>query len=142
LFSLFPCLITMSAGFIFLFSYRNTEYILHIHSHSLFYYVHTVPLVPTPEKNLFYPSVLNYFKCVVTVQGWFTLVLQAWIYSALIKLSPPLLTLSLSLCLPNIQQLTVQYIILYSNIDGLFQHYSFSNIFPSSTTCSPLRKPH
>jgi hypothetical protein len=55
------------------------------------------------------------------------------IYRAFIRLTlfPLLFTHSLSPCFPNIQQLTVQCIILYSFIDELFQYFSFSNIFLS-----------
>jgi hypothetical protein len=40
-----------------------------------------------------------------------------------------LLIHSLSPHSPNVQQHTVQCIIFYSDIDGLFQYFSFSNIF-------------
>jgi hypothetical protein len=41
-----------------------------------------------PRKGLFYPLVLHFLKCLLIVQGGFTLVLQTSIYHALIKLSP------------------------------------------------------
>jgi hypothetical protein len=69
------------------------------------------------------------------VQESFTLVLHACVRHVLIKFSSLLLSHSLSSCSPNIQQLAVQYIVLYSYIDQLFQYISFSSIFlplPSS----------
>jgi hypothetical protein len=44
-----------------------------------------LPWVPTARKDLFYLPALQFFKCVLIVQGRFTLVLQACIYCALIK---------------------------------------------------------
>jgi hypothetical protein len=96
------------------------------------------PLVPTPRKDLFFPSALHFkkIKCIFIVQGGFSLVLSVWIYCAFIKLmlSPPLHTHRLSPCSPNTQQVTVQYIISYSCIDRLFQYFSFLNIFFLSPT--------
>jgi hypothetical protein len=68
---------------------------------------------------------------VLVVHGGLTLILCVYIYCALIKLthSLPLLTHSLAPRSLNIQQLTVQCITLYSYMDGLFQYFSFFNIF-------------
>jgi hypothetical protein len=85
---------------------------------------------------VFFPLVLHFFKCILVVQGGFTLAFRTCINRALIRL-PPLFTLAL---LPIIQQLTVHYLTLSSFIDGMFQKFSFSNIlFPSPASCSPLR---
>jgi hypothetical protein len=89
------------------------------------YLVPTVPSTGTHhQKRFIFPSFpsLKKKKWILIVQGGFDLVLQVCIYPAFFTLtpSPPLLTNSLSPCIPNIQQLTVQYIILYSYIDGLF----------------------
>jgi hypothetical protein len=56
-------------------------------------------------------------------------------YRSYLTILPPLLTLSLSPCSPNIQQLMVCYIILYSYIDECF------NIFHSLTFSFPLSPP-
>jgi hypothetical protein len=107
--------------------------------------------VPTPShwypamEKIFFPSCPSFLKikCILIVQGDFNLILQVRICHDFIKLtpSPPLLTYSLSLRSPNIQQLTIQCIILYSYIDGFFQYFSFSNIFfLFPTFCSVLRQ--
>jgi hypothetical protein len=94
---------------------------------------------PTPEKIYF--SLLPFIfliKYILIVQGNFTLVLQVCIYGALNSL-PSIIYSFLSPFFPNIQQLTIQYIILYSYTDELFQYFSFSNIFfLSPTSFSPL----
>jgi hypothetical protein len=92
-----------------------------------------LPLVPTPRKDLFYPLALHFFKkCILIAQGSFTLVLQVFLYSALIKFTPPpLLTHSLSPCSLKYSTAYVVYIILYSHINGMFQYFSFSNILPA-----------
>jgi hypothetical protein len=66
------------------------------------------------------------------------------VYHVLIELTYPLfITLSLSPCSCNIQQLTIQSIMLCSYIDGLFQYFSLSAIFFSSpASCSSLRQTH
>jgi hypothetical protein len=46
-----------------------------------------LPLVPTPEKDLFFPLALHFFKCILIDQGSFALVLLACIYYVLIKLT-------------------------------------------------------
>jgi hypothetical protein len=75
-----------------------------------------------------------FFKCILIFQGGFTLAFQTCIYHALIRLHSPI-TYSFSITIlsqqdpPIIQQLTVHYIILYSYVDGMFQYFSFSNIF-------------
>jgi hypothetical protein len=74
----------------------------------------------------------------LVAQRSFILVFQICIYHAFIKLTPPLLTHSLSPHSPNIQPLTVQCIILYSYIDGLFQHFFILYFFLSSTSYSSL----
>jgi hypothetical protein len=72
----------------------------------------SLSLVPNPGKDLFFPPAHHFFiKCILIVQEDFALVLKGFIYCALIKLTSPLLTHSLSPCYPNIQQLTVQCII-------------------------------
>jgi hypothetical protein len=102
----------------------DIKYIYHIHPHSPFPCAHHLPLVSTPGKDICFPLLFTFLKCILIVQGGFAVILQACIYHALIKLAPPLLTLSLSPCSPNVQQLTVQYIMLYSYIDGLFQYFN------------------
>jgi hypothetical protein len=101
--------------------------------------------LPTLEKIYFFllPFILK-IRCILIVQGCFTLVLQRSVDIMFLSNYPPsplLLTLSLSPCSPHIQQLTVQCIILYSYIDGLFQYFSFSNIFfLSSISQNSLRQ--
>jgi hypothetical protein len=99
-----------------------------------------LPLAPRPGKDLFFIPILHFFKvCIDSSRGF---CLQACIYHALIISTPHYLH-SLSPCSSNIQQLTVQCIILYSHIDGLFQYFSFSNIFfTSPISSSPLRQTH
>jgi hypothetical protein len=92
-----------------------------------------LPLVPTPGEDLFFLFALHFLKikCILIVQGDFSLVLPVCTYHAFSKLIPfsPLLTHSLSPCSPNIHQFAVQCIILYSYIDGLLQYFSFTNIY-------------
>jgi hypothetical protein len=115
-------------------------------------YMHSCPLslcspfshwYPPLEKIYFFPPALCFFKVthILIVQGGFVLVLHICIYRAFIKLTLSPLTCSFSVTmLPNIQQHTVQCTILYSYIDGLFQYFSFSNIFFTfPTSHSPLR---
>jgi hypothetical protein len=72
----------------------NTKYIHHIHSLFHFLMPSPLPLVPTPRKDLFYPPVLPFFlKCVLIVQGVFTLVLQVCLYCAFMNWPPPLCSL-------------------------------------------------
>jgi hypothetical protein len=63
------------------------------------------------------------------VQGGFALVFQTCMYHPLVRLTPLLLTLSLSPCFLVIQQITVHYIILFSLTDAfvtvLFTLYYF-----------------
>jgi hypothetical protein len=81
---------TISTGFIILVSYVNTQ---HLFSLSL---CPSLPLVPTPEKDRFYPPVLQFFvKSILIDQGNFTLVCQAYYLTCFNHITPPLLTLSL-----------------------------------------------
>jgi hypothetical protein len=57
-----------------------------------------LPLVPTPEKDLFFPLVFHFLiKCILIVQEDVILVLQACIYHALIKLTPSPIPCSFSI---------------------------------------------
>jgi hypothetical protein len=57
-----------------------------------------LPLVSTPGQELFYPPVFNFFlKYILIVQGDFALALQAYVYHSLNKLTPTLLTLSVTM---------------------------------------------
>jgi hypothetical protein len=109
----------------------DTKYIHPIHSHFPFPCAHPPPTGTHLQRGLIFPSCPSFFKitCILIVQGGFTLVLQVCVDHALIKFdpSPPLLTHSLSSCSPNIQQLTAQYIMLHSYIDGWF-HYFLVNL--------------
>jgi hypothetical protein len=60
-------------------------------------------LVPIPRQDLFYFPLLQLFKCILLIQGSFALVFQTCLYSALIRLTPILFTLSPSSCFPIIQ---------------------------------------
>jgi hypothetical protein len=127
----------------------DTKYIHHIHPHSPFPCAHPSPTGTCPQKRFIFPSCFSFLfffliTCILVIPG-----VSPWyfrsIYHAFIKLtpSPPLLTHSQSPCSPNVQQLSVQCIVLYSHIDGLFQGFSFSNIFfLSPTSHSPLRQTH
>jgi hypothetical protein len=100
-------------------------------------------LVPTPGKDRFHLLPFTFFKCILIVQRGFALLLQVCVYRALIKLTsqPPYL---LILChhAPLIFN-SIQFSALYSYIDGLFQYFSFSNIFFTyPTSCSPFRQAH
>jgi hypothetical protein len=132
-----PLLRTISTGFILLVLYMNIKYIHHIHPQSPFPYSHPFPQVLTPRKKLFYPFALHFWRCILMVQVGFTLVLQACVYHALIKL--PSVTYSFSITMLLYYSATYrQYTILYSYIDRLFQYFSFSNIFlPSITSVVP-----
>jgi hypothetical protein len=114
---------TISTGFIFLFSYMNTNYIHYIHPHSPFASAYPFSL----KKICFSLLPFIFFKCLLIVQGCFTLVLQACIYCALIKLLPPCYFLILYHNAPLIFN-SLQYSTSYSHIEELFQYFSFSNL--------------
>jgi hypothetical protein len=61
------------------------------------------------------PACPSFFKSVYWQFKSFTLSFQTCIYPALIS--------------PNIQQLTVAYVILASYMDGMFQYFSLLNVF-------------
>jgi hypothetical protein len=106
----------------------NTKYIHHI-SHIHPFLMPTSSLWYPPQKRSIFSPVLHLkiFKLYIhSPRGFWLGTSGLNIYCALIKLTTPLLTLFLSPCSPNIQHVTVQYIILYSYIDGLFQYFSFS----------------
>jgi hypothetical protein len=67
-----------------------------------------------------------FLNIILIVQVNFALVLQAHIYRALIKSTPPLLTFFLSPCSPKIQQLMVQYAIsIYRWVISIFENICF-----------------
>jgi hypothetical protein len=75
---------TISTDFIILVSYMNTQ---HLFSLSL---CPPLPLIPTPEKDRFYPPVLQFFvKRILVDQGDFTLVCQAYYLSCFNHIPPP-----------------------------------------------------
>jgi hypothetical protein len=77
------------------------------------------------------------------IQEGFALALQICMCHALIKLTTPLLILSLSLCSSNIQQLTVHNLYYIHIQMSSFQYFSFCSIFLStSASCCPLRQTH
>jgi hypothetical protein len=80
-----------------------------------------LPLVPTPDKDLFHPPVLHFFKCILIVHGGFASEFQACIYSALIRLPLPLLTLyhRAPLLFNSLQCI----VIFYSYIDEMLQYF-------------------
>jgi hypothetical protein len=91
----------------------NTKYIHHIHPHSLFphtYLLHWYPL-------------LKLLSCK------FRLGTSGLYISCFYQINPPLVALCLLPFSHNIQQLTVQYIRLYSYVHESFQYFSFSNSF-------------
>jgi hypothetical protein len=107
--------------------------------------VSTSSQVHTAGKHLLFSPALHFLKtkCILIVQGGFALILQVCIYCVFIKLtsSPALLTHYLSPCSPNIQQLTVKCIILYSYIESYIFHsltFSFSFLPP----IAPSYRPH
>jgi hypothetical protein len=125
-----------------LFSYGYKIHLLCLPSFP-FPYAHVPPTGTHPWKRPILPSCLSFFNAyILTVQGDFTLVLQACICCALAIALPPLLTHFLSPCSPNTQQFTGPWIMFYSYVDGLFQYFSFSNNFLSPTSHSPLRQTH
>jgi hypothetical protein len=93
-----PLLEQFQQVFILLFSYMDTKYIHHIHPHSSFPCAHPPPSSTHPWKRpIFSLLPFIFLKCVLIVQGSFTLVLQTCIYHALIKLTPPSVTYSFSI---------------------------------------------
>jgi hypothetical protein len=90
-----------------------------------------LPLVSISGIHLFYPLALHCFKVYIDSPREFcfgTLGLYILCFNQINSL-PLFLTPPLSPCSGNIQQRTIQCIILYSYIDCLFQCFSFSNIF-------------
>jgi hypothetical protein len=67
----------------------NTKHIHHIHPHLPFPYTHPPPMGTNPWKRpVFFPPALHYFfKCILMAQKGFVLVLQVFVYCALIKLN-------------------------------------------------------
>jgi hypothetical protein len=111
---------------IFIYEYKihpphTTSFTLFLCPHSSHF-----PVFSTAGKDLFYPPFIFLF---LSVCGEFAWVLQDCMYCALIKLTPFLITYSFpNTMLPNIQQLTVQYFILYSYVEELLHSLTF---FPS-----------
>jgi hypothetical protein len=114
---------TISAGFILLFSYTNTKYTHNIHSYSTFPYAYPSHLVPTCEKRPVFLSRTSFFKVRIDGLRGFHLGTSHLYIVSFNKISILLLTLSLSPCSLNSQELIVQYSILYSYIEGLFQYF-------------------
>jgi hypothetical protein len=124
-----PLLKTISTSFIVLFSYMNTKYTHHIHSHSLFPYSPS-PLLPTSRTDLFYPLALHFFKVYIGSPRGFSLGTSCLLISYFNQMNPPITcSFSITMLPLNIQQLKAQYVILHSYIDRMFQYFSFSNIF-------------
>jgi hypothetical protein len=82
---------TMPTGFILLPSYMDTKHIHHIHSHSPFCSARLLSTGTHSQKRPIFPSYPSFFffyYVYIDVQEGFTLVLQVYIYHALIKLTP------------------------------------------------------
>jgi hypothetical protein len=108
------------------------KYIHQIHPCSPFPWAHPPPTCTHPQKRLIFPPTHHVFYYVyIGSPRRFHLGTSCLTISFFNWINPftPLLTLSLSPCSPNIQQLTVWNIVLYSYMDGLFQYFSFSNSF-------------
>jgi hypothetical protein len=89
-------------------------------------------LVPSPRKELLYPPVLHFLlKCILLVQGGFTLALPACIYHALSKLIPSphyllILYHHASLIFNNLQSSTLYYIQIWVGHFNIFHSLTFS----------------
>jgi hypothetical protein len=105
-----------------------------------------LPLVITPRENLFYTPVLNFLKCILVIQGDFTLILHTCLYCILIRLTP-FINYPFSITLIPYYSIifcTCHYTIIMHRYN-VFWLYSLSVIsFPLSPPCSPspLRQIH
>jgi hypothetical protein len=91
------------------------------------------------QKRFIFPSCPSLFlmKCILIVPfclGTLGLCISCF---NLINPLPPLLTHVLSPCSPNICQLSLQWIILYSYINGLFQYFSLTFSFSLTPSITP-----
>jgi hypothetical protein len=90
-----------------------------------------LPLVCLPRKDLFFLAALHFLKImyILVVQGDFALVLQACIYHALIKLTPPLYLLifyhQALLIFNNLQYSALYYIHIYMGYFNIFHSLVF-----------------
>jgi hypothetical protein len=70
----------------------DTKHTQQIHHHLPFPYAHpSSQRYPPQEKSkdwLFLPALLFFLKCILIVQGCFSLLFQDWIYCASVKLIP------------------------------------------------------
>jgi hypothetical protein len=116
-----PLLRTISADFI-LFSYMDTKYIYHIYPHSPFPCALLPPTGIHPQKRFIFSFCLSFFKikCILIVQGCFTLIL---LYTLCFYQINPFHSITHSFSTtysPNMLHFNVQCIILYSYINRLF----------------------
>jgi hypothetical protein len=93
---------------------------------------------PTPRLGLFYLSVLHFFKCILIVQGGFTLVFQTCLCLTLIRLSPHYLLFFTLLPYYSTAYSALCYIIFIHRCDVsilfILLIFSFLHSFP----CCPL----
>jgi hypothetical protein len=125
-----PFFRTISAGFILLFSYMNTKYIYHIHTLSHFPYVHSSLMVSTSRKDLFYPTVLHFFKIYIDSPGGFCLGTSDLYISCFNQINPPrhnLVFLYHHASITFNSYSAIHYIIFIYR--WIFQYFSFSKIF-------------
>jgi hypothetical protein len=140
---------TISTGFILLFSYMNTKYVHHIHPHSPFPYA--PPTSTHPQKRSILPSSPPFLKkYIMIVEGGYTLVLQACVYYALIKLTPLLHHLLFlyhhaPLIFSSLQYGMLYYIHIQMGCFDIFYSLTFSFLLPppvipseipTNTSCS------
>jgi hypothetical protein len=107
---------------------------------------HPTPTGTHPQKRPIFPSSLHlFFNVYIDNPRGYCHGTSGLYISCFNQINPlpQLFTNSLSPCCPNIQQLTVQCIMLNSYVYGLFQYFSFSNNFViSPASGSPFRQSH
>jgi hypothetical protein len=129
--------------FIVLFSHK---YIMYIDHFTFFHCLHSpflLPLVSTPEEDLFLhscPACFTFLSCMF--QRGFTMEFHTWLYCSLLRLTP-YFTLFSYLPFPHYSTaFSVFCYIIFIHRCSVFQNYLFSVFFSSPASPSPLKQPH
>jgi hypothetical protein len=76
----------------------DIKHIPHIHPHPPFLVPTLLPLVPTLRKDLFFPPVLCFLKCVLIVQGGLTLDMGTSCFNQIVPILFPFSVTTLPYC--------------------------------------------